>query len=210
MSDIKFEGQSVVIEGDATISRTPDLMLDEASRRRNRTGSRRALVHDFEDGLTLNWDRDYPGGVTVHGARLLNGFRSLLTIASGSVKVIGRWFMLDDPAKRVNETSFRRALVHDNGDKLTINYRGDYPGGVEIWGPVQFRQARDKYFVDISDIRVAIESHKTTTKKLEELEAAVKALSADLPRTARTARATRKTTAPSKSSVPRKPGRATS
>ena len=129
MSDIKFEGNSVIIEGDATISRMPDLVLDEASRRRRRDGARRALVHDFEDGLTANWDDDYPGGVTVRGTKLINGYRNLITIASQAVKIVGRHLMLDDPAMRVNQTTFRRALVHDRADRLVINYRGDYPGG---------------------------------------------------------------------------------
>lgn len=29
---------------------------------------------------------------------------------------------------------YRRALVHDEGDGLTINFSGDYPGGVTIHG----------------------------------------------------------------------------
>jgi hypothetical protein len=47
-----------------------DLCLDAGSDRRKPAGTspyRRALVHDFEDGLTLNWDGDYPGGVTING-----------------------------------------------------------------------------------------------------------------------------------------------
>src|SRR5215831_14694927 len=46
-----------------------DCMLDAASRRgqENRNRPRRALVHDFADGLTLNYNHDYPGGVTVFG-----------------------------------------------------------------------------------------------------------------------------------------------
>ena len=38
---------------------------------------------------------------------------------------------------RINYSSQRRALVHDVGDKLTLNYGGDYPGGVEIPGQTQ-------------------------------------------------------------------------
>jgi hypothetical protein len=71
----------------------PDIELDDKNRRLPDSDSesrRRALVHDFNDGLTFNYDRDYPGGIrfngdvffadhiscnkslTVHGALLLN------------------------------------------------------------------------------------------------------------------------------------------
>jgi len=30
-------------------------------------GERRALAHDFSDGLTINVASDYPGGVTIYG-----------------------------------------------------------------------------------------------------------------------------------------------
>lgn len=43
---------------------------------------------------------------------------------------------LSHPGRRLNGNTnkFRRALVHDEGDRLTINYAGDYPGGVKIAG----------------------------------------------------------------------------
>jgi hypothetical protein len=176
MSDVKFEGNSVVIEGDATISRTPDLMLDEASRRRRRDGVRRALVHDFQDGLTANWNEDYPGGVTVNGTKLINGYRNLVTIASRALKIVGRQLMLDDPAMRVNGTTYRRALVHDRGDRLVINYRGDYPGGVDIWGPVRFRTPGDPRFTDIYEIVTELQTRiGDLSKKTAELEARLEA-----------------------------------
>ncbi|QXP53073.1 MULTISPECIES: hypothetical protein [unclassified Cellulophaga] len=40
--------------------------MDNADRR-NGSGHRRALVHDHEDGLTINYNGDYPGGVTIKG-----------------------------------------------------------------------------------------------------------------------------------------------
>jgi hypothetical protein len=30
-------------------------------------------VHDFDDGLTINWANDYPGGVTINGPVKING-----------------------------------------------------------------------------------------------------------------------------------------
>ncbi|RZN82247.1 MAG: hypothetical protein EVB11_09105 [Winogradskyella sp.] len=44
-----------------------DVKLDHKARRKNKTPNRRAMVHDFNDGLTLNWTKDYPGGVTING-----------------------------------------------------------------------------------------------------------------------------------------------
>ena len=51
-----------------------DLMLDSSARRADgdQQGFRRALVHDPGDGLTINWDNDYPGGVTLHGVTHLH------------------------------------------------------------------------------------------------------------------------------------------
>lgn len=61
-SDIRLVGEGILVTAN-------DLMLDFVGRRSDsRTdGVRRALTHDHTDGLTLNWDRDYPGGVTILG-----------------------------------------------------------------------------------------------------------------------------------------------
>ncbi|MGZ3667341.1 MAG: hypothetical protein ACXVDA_22975, partial [Ktedonobacterales bacterium] len=42
--------------------------------------------------------------------------------------------MLDAPSRRITQSGQRRALVHDNTDRLTINYASDYPNGVYISG----------------------------------------------------------------------------
>ena len=45
-----------------------DFLLDSPERRKpNGPKLRRALVHDQNDGLTLNFGNDYPGGVTITG-----------------------------------------------------------------------------------------------------------------------------------------------
>lgn len=59
-ADIKLGEINVIVEA-------MDLLLDHPSRRLSQGGQRRALVHDFQDGLTLNWAGDYPGGVTIAG-----------------------------------------------------------------------------------------------------------------------------------------------
>lgn len=45
--------------------------------------------------------------------------------------------ILDRPERRANTQGYRRALVHNTGDVLTINYAGDYPGGVSVQGNVK-------------------------------------------------------------------------
>ncbi|CAA6807407.1 MAG: Unknown protein [uncultured Thiotrichaceae bacterium] len=65
--DIKFKGSYVIIEGSHAQFTTTDLMLDAPSRRKNNVNYRRALVHDHKDGLTINYNSDYPNGVTIDG-----------------------------------------------------------------------------------------------------------------------------------------------
>lgn len=66
-------GNSIVIDAAALKATAADFVLDSPSRhtggqRKRKAGSRRALVHDFEDGLTVNFNGDYPGGVTINGS----------------------------------------------------------------------------------------------------------------------------------------------
>ena len=69
-SDLKLVGNQVRVEA-------CDLVVDAAERRKAASGQRRALVHDFNDGLTVNWADDYPGGVTINGAHTITGVRSI-------------------------------------------------------------------------------------------------------------------------------------
>jgi len=49
------------------------------------------------------------------------------------MKIEGRDFILDSPERRKSPTpTFRRALSHDQGDGLTINFANDYPGGITL------------------------------------------------------------------------------
>ena len=58
-------------------------MLDSPLRRQPGSGPRRrALVHDAQDGLTINFDGDYPGGVTVVGNLVVTGHVQAGSIAS--------------------------------------------------------------------------------------------------------------------------------
>ena len=68
-TDIKLDQQGgnwLVAESQVLKSTASDLMLDAPARRRGGPSPhRRALVHDFNDGLTLNYAGDYPAGVTI-------------------------------------------------------------------------------------------------------------------------------------------------
>lgn len=158
MSDISFDGDWVVVEGNWMKVRTLDLMLDAPSRRINNTGYRRALVHDSGDKLTINYAKDYPGGVNILGNI------SLEKIAQFQLVVNAADLILDLPARRTSATGYRRALVHDYQDGLTINWASDYPGGVTINGNVK---VPGKLMIAGQDISATIASLQSRIAQLE-------------------------------------------
>jgi hypothetical protein len=131
MSDIRFVGEDIHIEGNVQKVTCFDIELDNAGRRKNNSGKRRAFVHDFQDGLTLNWANDYPGGVTI------NGKVGLGELVGTHLYVRHHDLHLDHAARRSANGGYRRALVHDLQDGLTLNWARDYPGGVTINGEVK-------------------------------------------------------------------------
>ena len=76
-TDIKLDQQGgnwVVVDSLVLKTTASDVMIDAPSRRGNRPGAhRRALVHDQQDGLTINFAGDYTGGVTVVGKLVVTG-----------------------------------------------------------------------------------------------------------------------------------------
>ena len=89
-SDIKLDGDWVIVEGKWTRIRTLDLMLDAPERRSNQAGLRRALVHNRNDGLTINYEHDYPGGVTVYGnVTATDNVKIAGNLAAKSVSITG-------------------------------------------------------------------------------------------------------------------------
>jgi hypothetical protein len=134
MSDIKFVGNDVHIEATVLKSTSWDIELDNASRRSSTAGKRRAFVHDFQDGLTLNWANDYPGGIT------LNGKVKVSELVGTQLRCSHYDLILDNAGRRSSSAGHRRALVHSSGDALTVNFNGDYPGGVIIRGNVSMPQ----------------------------------------------------------------------
>ncbi len=78
------DGTFVVVQGRVLKVAGTDLMLDSAERHQQGHGpNRRALVHDTHDGLTINFNGDYPGGVTIDGDTVVTGD---LTVAGTAVK----------------------------------------------------------------------------------------------------------------------------
>ncbi len=69
-TDIKLDegnGNTLLLEADVVKTTGADFVMDSAARRSTEGGIRRALVHDQRDGLTINFNGDYPGGVTMVG-----------------------------------------------------------------------------------------------------------------------------------------------
>jgi hypothetical protein len=60
------DGNYVVIDSGVLKSTAADFLLDNPSRHTGTHHLRRALVHDQRDGLTINFNSDYPGGVTIN------------------------------------------------------------------------------------------------------------------------------------------------
>jgi hypothetical protein len=85
-SDLRLQTGQVVIDA-------WDLCVDSADRRevhhKTRPPHRRALVHDFDDGLTVNFDNDYPGGVTLNRVRSVTTHKDGIHVA-GNVRIEGR------------------------------------------------------------------------------------------------------------------------
>lgn len=60
-----------------------------------------------------------------------------VTVLCNNLNVQGHDFLLDSVERRkANGPRFRRALVHDQNDGLTLNFASDYPGGVTVNGPL--------------------------------------------------------------------------
>ena len=70
-TDVRLdEGDGTFVVLDARVVKVvgSDFMLDSAERRKGGgPPHRRALVHDQNDGLTINFANDYEGGVTING-----------------------------------------------------------------------------------------------------------------------------------------------
>jgi hypothetical protein len=117
-SDIKL-----MDDGDGWVKvEAGDLNVDGGTARRkgNTTQYKRALVHDFDDGLTVNWGNDYSGGVTINGLKKIATQPSQpLSIESGCITL------------HAGAAEFIGALIH-------LKCEPEQAGGVKITGDVQF------------------------------------------------------------------------
>lgn len=68
-----------------------------------------------------------------------------VTVLCQNLNVQGHDFLLDSAERRkppLAPPRFRRALVHDQNDGLTVNFAGDYPGGLSLEGVAEVRPLR--------------------------------------------------------------------
>jgi hypothetical protein len=88
----EFDGDWVVVNSRVFKLTAIDFQIDSPERRSPGGGSlRRAIVHDGQDGLSLNFEGDYPGGVTVQSDLRVTG-RLLLSgdATVGALDLIGQ------------------------------------------------------------------------------------------------------------------------
>ena len=121
MSDIVFDStEKITVLCDTMWVNGHDLLLDSHARRKagNLGGFRRALVHDQGDGLTINFNHDYPGGVTLNGPVTLTGdvtfaiHRTAISPTGHGAKVLDEMVKLSDIIKTLeNQVSDLQARV---------------------------------------------------------------------------------------------------
>lgn len=114
--------------------------------------------------------------------RLDQGDGSFVVVEGRVLKVLGSDLILDSPGRRSeNQSPNRRALVHDSGDGLTINFNGDYPGGVTIDGNAvvtgDLSLAGTAVKSALESIQIELESIKrTSSSRIDLLETTVASL----------------------------------
>lgn len=152
-SDIKLDAESdgwVTIESNVLKVNSSDFMLDSSSRRKSTEGYRRAFVHNENDGLTINFAGDYPGGVRVEGnvrfegdariegtARIDNGLivggRLRLRKIDAPDNALPRRGNVGDIIVVQNATIDPAALLNDVSLWICIGKRVGFGEGDEVW-----------------------------------------------------------------------------
>lgn len=132
-TDIKLDqgdGNWVLVEGTVLKTTASDMMVDSPSRRLPGGGPfRRALVHNTQDGLTINFNGDYRGGVTVSGNLVVTGDVTIGSVASvsGAVTTLqSQLAALED--KLAQLTAFAGAVVIPHWRSKTEVESGDDMG----------------------------------------------------------------------------------
>lgn len=156
-SDIKLDqgdGNWVLVEGTVLKTTAADLMIDSPLRRLpGGSPHRRALVHNAQDGLTVNFNGDYRGGVTVTGnltvsGDILNG--PLASVSAAITALQSALTVLEDRVAQL--TNFVGAVVIPNWRTRTEIESGDdmgivSPSAEELGLVVEFQiRQRDPNF----------------------------------------------------------------
>lgn len=136
MSDIRLDDARnwVTVDAGALHVAGSDVLLDSAARRGGQGGRhRRALVHDTDDALTLNYARDYTGGVRINDARL-----SLRCLTQGPKPELPKAGRIGDLVVTNNVTRLDRIPIGETTTLWLCLGVGATPrvsGGV-LWAPV--------------------------------------------------------------------------
>jgi len=134
-ADIKLDGATAIVEGNWLLVKCWDIKLDSPDRRSTQKGERRALVHGFKDELVVNFNNDYPGGVTIRGEIHIPE-----KIKQNHLRLESHDLHLDHPDRRSTTGGERRALVHGFNDELVLNWAKDYPGGTVVHGNLEVQK----------------------------------------------------------------------
>lgn len=124
-SDVKLLDHQVKVEA-------WDFCLESNDRRKkeDKNPQRRALVHDYEDGLTVNWGDDYPGGVTVNGVTKINGRKG-----KGTTGTLAQLQLMTIESAFLNIHSTGLNFI---GNNFNFKSEPENPAGVKISGNVNF------------------------------------------------------------------------
>jgi hypothetical protein len=85
-TDVKLDqvdGNFIVLEAHVVEAHASDFELVSDDRRKGGGPNRRALVHDFNDGLTVNFSGDYPGGLLLVNVSELIPQKGILVVKGG-------------------------------------------------------------------------------------------------------------------------------
>jgi hypothetical protein len=125
------DGSFVVVQSRVLKVEASDFMLDSPDRHTGSPGNRRALVHDQSDGLTINFNGDYPGGVAINGKLIsLNGPVGA-RISMDHTGTIGA------PTGTVDQVTIHATVIHLDTLQADGNSAGDvrityqHPGDVD-------------------------------------------------------------------------------
>ncbi len=179
MTDITLDagdGTYILVDGRVLKATASDFILDSPTRHRaDKPGFRRALVHDQADGLTINFNRDYPGGVTINDVVALNNRFHGISL-SDVVQIEGfnvaRAGSADagDAAVKANEADGRTLLLRGQIMFELIQPKTSADGGASKASATETRQNETKV-INLQQTLVGLQDHvQQLTRRVAELE----------------------------------------